>query len=681
MAGGEWTIDILKKIGCSIAVAMLLSSGSIAAAPKDIDVQLDAEQLTTSPRAQDDFYLHVNYEWMKKTPIPAEETRVEAFSVLDNRARDRLDQITVEAVQHVKAGTANVDEKNIAALYGCIQDYSGREKAGLGKLAAPLQKIEQAATPQEYVETMMDLSQQLSFQGLISGFCVDREPLSNEKYTVWLNIPDTGLGKEYFANPRNADNVGHYQEYIAKMLNLYGRDAQTAEREAADILALQQDLAQHSLGIGELYDPQKSIHPLSLAEVRHLYGSLDTEAMLRRGGILDSVDHWYVSDPDAVRRSSQLLTKERLPVFKEYAIFKLLHDYSACLPKSYREAASHYKQYKGGAAAEKSLERQEQELDQSMLGLSYGRQYADHYFTDEDQRLVTDYVHRIQVVYRAKLAKIDWLENKTRQKAILKLDEMNLHVGKPEKWQPYIDTFDLKAPSEGGTLIDNVLSLQTQMRAYELELIGKPIDNALWWGILPQVVNAYYSSSDNSINFPAGILQAPFYDKAADDSTNLGGMGMLIAHEITHSFDSSGAQYDEKGRLRNWWSWKDWQAYKKRQQAIIRYYDRYRFPDGSHEDGEQTLTENIADLGALSCITTLAGTDREALRRMYTSYARAWSAKMTPAKFRDLLTDVHSLSVVRVNAVLSSIDEFYDAFDVQPGDRMYLEPQERVKLW
>lgn len=672
-----------KRVLCGLFMLVFLFLFSMNVQAKDVSVQLDAEGLAEAPRAQDDFYLHVNYEWMKHTAIPADAGRVDGFSALDQQVSDRLQVITQNAVQKAQAGTASHDEKNIAALYACVQDKDGRQRAGLGKLAEPLQRIEEVRTVQEYAEEMARISHDLGTAGLIGSFAVDNDPYENAVRVVWLKPPDTGLRQSFFADAGNEAYFGYYQAYIRGILELYGRSSEEAEREAQEIFALQQDLAKHSLPAGQLYNAEAAVHSLSLSEVQRLYRAVDAEKMLQAGSIApeNGVKGWYISDPAAIRRVNQLLTPQKLSLFKDYAVFKLLSEHSACLDASYAGITERYNQQMIGAAESKSPERANLELCEKLLEETYGRQYVKQYFHSDDCMDVRNYAKQIIAAYRRKLQHIDWMSKSTIQKAVLKLDTMRLNIGYPAAWPDYLDTDEVLSPAEGGTLIDNVLLLEQHRCQAEAASIGKPVNRDLWQDIVPQTVNAYYSAANNSINFPAGILQAPLYDKQADPMQNLGGIGMLIAHEITHSFDNSGAQYDEKGRIRNWWTLRERQVYAKRQNAIAYYYTRYHFPDGSWENGRRTLLENTADLGAISCLTDLAGGNAEKLRRLYTSYAMTWRDKLTPAKFRTLLTDVHAISAVRVNAVLSSTDAFYKAFDVKEGDGMYVEAKERVKLW
>ena len=269
----------------------------------------------------------------------------------------------------------------------------------------------------------------------------------------------------------------------------------------------------------------------------------------------------------------------------------------------------------------------------------------------------------------------------TKEKAIRKLEHMTLKIGYPDHWPDYYENAVI-LPEGQGSLVDNMVNVYRSLRSYEKEEIKKPVDRTQW-GMTPQTVNAYYNPLNNEIVFPAAILQPPFYDPNADDASNLGGIGMVIAHEISHAFDSSGARYDENGNYNMWWTEDDLKKFQDLTLKVAAYYDGQEAVKGRFVNGRQTLNENIADLGALACVTSIAGDDTEALNSLFTQYARIWASKYTEeSMIHRLNTDVHSPAKVRVNAVLSSTEAFYKVYpDLKEGDGMYVTPEKRVKIW
>ena len=673
------------------ALAAALSAGCAGAAaaataePVSLDefvVHLNAGDVRKAPSERDDFYLHVNFNWLKTRKIPATDGFCSPIMLLRDQAADRLSALAGNCVKERAKYSDDSDEARIADLRECIADFKGRGKAGLGGLAAPLAAIEKASTLAEFSLLMARLGRDEGFSCLAGGFSVAPDPIKADRYVVYIDEPSLGLGREFLSQPRNEEYFQYYRDYLRDLLTLYGRPKETAAREAQEIFAFQQDLAMHSLPLEDLYNPAKSTHRLDLKELSALYANFDVPAMLKEAGIgpQNGVSSWYMQDPDLVRRFCELYKPERLQFFKDYAVCSMLADNAMLLTKQYADLAYEYDRKMNGAPRLKSASKRADELCQRLLALNYGRLYASRYVSEKTRQDVRSYIALIMDEYRKKLANLAWMDESTKKQALKKLDAMTIRVGYPDKWPSYVDDFKVVKVRRGGSLIDNALTLRSLKWQRLKDRIGKPVDRTEW-ELPPQTVNAFYRRSDNSINFPAGILQPPFYDPAADRETNLGGIGMVIAHEMTHSFDSNGSQYDETGALRDWWTERDKREFLERQASIVRFYSRYRLQEGVYQDGKRTISENIADLGSISCLTDIVGDDAEGLRRLYVNYAKVWAQLQRDAYVRQMLTDVHSFPYVRVDAVLSSTDGFYKACGVKPGDGMYVKPEERARLW
>lgn len=269
----------------------------------------------------------------------------------------------------------------------------------------------------------------------------------------------------------------------------------------------------------------------------------------------------------------------------------------------------------------------------------------------------------------------------TKENAKKKLDNMTIKIGCPDEWSSYFENVDIIPKKDGGNLISNILNCDKENNKRGLEKLYKPV-NKKEWSMTPQTLNAYYNPSANEIVFPAAILQAPFYDKKADYETNLGGIGLIIAHEITHAFDNNGALYDEKGNFNQWWTKEDYENFNNLSKNIIEYYDQFEVLPGNKVNGKLTLSENIADLGAMSCITELAGEDKKGLEKLFKNYANIWAMKENEKyTLLKLNTDTHAPDKIRVNAVLSSNDKFYDVYNIKETDKMYISPEKRVGVW
>ena len=390
---------------------------------------------------------------------------------------------------------------------------------------------------------------------------------------------------------------------------------------------------------------------------------------------------WVVNDPGQAKKVNSYLTEGHLPLLKDYSVFCLIKDFSPCLTPEIRDSTIAWSNAQKGIQGKKTDKKLAGELVQNTFGFEFGRLYVEKHFSEEDKKNVETLVHQILAAYEDRINGLDWMGEATKEKAIRKLEHMTLKIGYPDHWPDYYENAVI-LPEGQGSLVDNMVNVYRSLRSYEKEEIKKPVDRTQW-GMTPQTVNAYYNPLNNEIVFPAAILQPPFYDPNADDASNLGGIGMVIAHEISHAFDSSGARYDENGNYNMWWTEDDLKKFQDLTLKVAAYYDGQEAVKGRYVNGRQTLNENIADLGALACVTSIAGDDTEALNSLFTQYARIWASKYTEeSMIHRLNTDVHSPAKVRVNAVLSSTEAFYKVYpDLKEGDGMYAAPEKRVKIW
>ncbi len=672
-----------KKMTAALTLALLLSASASFAKAPDFTVQVPYTGNGTPTTPQQDYYLHMNAAWLKNAKIAPDEGSNSSFTIAGDKTNKQLIEMTKQAIRHQSAGTATMDEKNIANMYACIKDQKGRDKAGLGNLSPLLKRIENITNLQEYAETMADMSKQgLVKNSMIGGFDTINDLIDNDRYAIGLEPPST-LPREFVEDKKNDAFLTKYKSYIRDVLHLYGRSTEAASKSAEDILNLQKDLSLHSYTVAEKANPSKISNKLNLTELQKLYSHVNVTAMLDAGGIgpKAGIQNWYVLDPGLASRLNELYTPDRLSTLKEYAIFSILGGYSNYLGQDYQKLSAAFDISASGAASEPSPEKRDLQLNESLLSFSYGRQYAITYFDEARKNLVKSYVQLIMDTYRTKLQNLTWMTPETKKMALKKLDNMDINIGYPEAWQEYIDHLDIKSPKEGGVLINNVLTLFDQINTWQRNRVGMAVRKDLWDNMTPQTINAAYNPANNSINFPASILQPPFFDAKASREANLGRIGSCIAHEITHCFDNNGAQFDELGRQRNWWQPSDYAEFKKRQEKVAAYYSRYVLPDGTHVKGEQTLSEDIADLGALSCITEIIGHNPKDLRQAYENYGILWRQKFTDQYLQFYLTDIHSLHYIRTDGVLSTTDGFYEAYQIVPGDPMYVAPEDRVHLW
>jgi putative endopeptidase len=670
----------------SMSISMCLPADA-AAAKFHIDPNGDEE--TTAPRAQDDFYLSQNFDWMKASTIPESKVYIGTHEGMADLNDQRLLAITKDCVKNRSRYAKTSDQGKIADLYTQILDMDSRNKAGYGNLSSILNLAESVQDTASLTKVSAMLMHTYGIYSLIDEIGPTEDPLGIcPTYMAGDGGPCLSLEKIYFTNDAYADYINALRDHIRNLLVLYGRDEQTASSEADRIIEIEKELWTACKDKSARNDPAAYYKTYTYDQLKAMHKNIDIDVILNETGMspANGADTFIVIEPGAVEKADELYTTENLPVLKDYLIYRILNHYSESMTQAYEDESLACDRAMNGTTEDDPADKRAYQKACSMLGFSYGRLYVKQYCSEKARAGVKEYIEKIVAQYRTMLAGLDWMSDTTKQRAILKLNTMKINVGWPDVWPDgYLDNYSVKSVKEGGSLINNMIDYDIIVNRHQYSLFGTKVDKAAWPDSVyftPQTVNAFYNSSSNSINILAGIMQAPFYDVKATEGTNLGGIGFTVAHEITHGFDAGGSQYDENGILNNWWTDADYAAFSERTKAISEYYSCYEVGSYGMVDGEQTLTENIADLGAIKCVTEVIGeSNTDGLRQCYTNIADCWRTKARKNYYQMQLSDVHSPDPVRVDGILSSTNAFYMAYDVQPGDGMYVAPGDRVGIW
>lgn len=642
-----------------------------------VNVQGTAEK---EIRLEDDYYNYINQDILSEVQIPGDSSSWSYFYKLNQEAYEQLDGVLKEAVENRKEAKEGSLEQKIADLYLTAMDMEGREKAGLGDLKSYVDGIRNAADMDEYL-TQLGVIYGDTGHGSIITSQWSEDMKDSKRYALYIDGADLGLGKEILEDQSQKELVGKYEDYIKQIL-IYGGLAPEESKEAASkIVALQKELAKSALSLREQNDPVQIYNPYTMEEFKSLFPESDAGKYLEAAGLTD-IDSCIVTQEEQMKRIGQYLKEENLPLLKDYSIFILLNDFAPYLTPEIRNSWLDWNNIQNGIAENKEDEKLAGELTQDMLGFEFGKLYVEKNFSDDDKASVESMVKQIISAYKKQIMALDWMGDETKAEAVKKLDHMTLKIGYPDRWPEEHENASVLSQEKGGSFINNVFSLIKAENEANQKKFRKPVDK-MEWGLTPQTVNAYYNPTGNEIVFPAGILQAPFFDPEADINTNLGGIGMVIAHEISHAFDASGSLYDENGNYHVWWTDEDREKFEKLAEQVVSYYNEQEGFEGRMVNGEQTLNENIADLGAMSCVTSIVGEDEESLKKLFENYAVIWAAKYTPeSMIRRLNTDTHSPARVRVNAVLGTLESFYKAYpEINEQDAMYVVPEKRVKIW
>jgi putative endopeptidase len=644
--------------------------------------------LDTSVKPGHDFFAYANGAWLKTAEIAPDRPSAGAGFEVNKMNEDRLKEI----VAGLRSGAdADVEERKLRDLYDSYMDEAKIEADGLAPAKADLDRIAAVKSHADVVRLMGAPSLRLDGPfGMVIGVD-DKHP---DAYAVFvfqsgLALPD----RDYYLREDAALQKTReaYHKYLVQMLGFAG--VKDAEPRAAAILALEHDLAAASWPAADRREAEKVYNPMSLASLKKLAPEFPWEAYLEAGGIsLRSAKGdrtLIVGEKTAFPALSKAFAKTPVSVWRDYLTVRYLHAFSPFLPKAVDDAdfALYGTTLQGRTKQLERTTRGARLLDQRM-GEALGKIYVKKYFPPEAKEKVQTLVKNLLQAMREDLVRLDWMTDATRKKAQEKLEKFTMKVGYPDKWRDY-SSLEIRR----GDLIGSVKNANVFAWERHRKRLDDKVDRTEW-GMSPPTVNAYYNSSMNEIVFPAGILQPPFFDPAADDAANYGAIGAVIGHEISHGFDDQGSKYDGLGVLRMWWTEADRKKFDERTGALASQYDEYEPLPGMKVNGRLTLGENIADLAGLAIARkayhiSLGGNEAPVLdgytgdQRFYIAYAQAWRGKQRDESMRQrILSNPHSPNQYRVNGVVRNDDGWYAAFpNVKPGDPYYLPPEKRVRLW
>ncbi len=641
-------------------------SGSKAAAPK--------------VSYKEDLYEYENGAFLATKKIDPEIGIWSSPLQLSLDARDHLSEILKNLVAHRTSYAKGSDEQKIIDFYLLGLDNKGRDAAGLGSLKPYLNAIQNADDIPSYLAAVRRCDADCITSSIVS-FSVGAGGRDSSMQEVTVNGPDLGMGKEDLEDPGREELRAAYKKLAAGLLSKAGMPEADAQKAAESILALQKDLAASALSIADQYDMSKTYNVYTAAQLKELAPALDIPAMLDADG-LGGQSAYIVSQPALVKKVDSLLVPEKLELLKNFSEFVLLKDYAQYLNIDMRNCMLDYSEFERGIKQRKTDERLASDMVQGHLAFEFGRLFVKQYFSEGSKKDIESMVRQEIAVYSKRIAKVDWMSDATKAAAQKKLDTMSIKIGYPDKWPTTNAAVEIKGPDKGGVLVDAVLALGKAAMLESRAQLGKPTDRGRW-EMSPQTVNAYYNPSGNEIVFPAAILQPPFYSIKNSRAENLGGIGSVIGHELSHAFDTNGAQYDEKGNYHVWWTDEDYAKFKQKAKAIADYYDSVVVIDGLHIKGQQTVTENIADLAGVAVSTDLAGSNSADLKKYFSAYARLWAGLYSPEYSKMLLNmDPHSPGKARCNEVAKNSAALYIAYpDLKEGDPMYIAPEKRIGIW
>lgn len=673
---------IVSLLLVGAVIMQIAGCGALASPDSELgkgNLSVEQTQRTDEVRYQDDFYEYVNQDILDKVELAGTDAQWTWFGELMAVADEDMEKIIQELAKSDKTYEKGTSEQKIKDMYECVSNMENRNEVGLGPLQLHLDTIQNATTIDEYVEALAFLSGEFGFSSIVGGYYINQDMADSSKNSVYLMYADTLIGKEYLENEQMQEYVDIYYEYMTDMFEEYGMSEAEATKTVSEIDVLLRDICSCTLSTEQYYDPSVTYNVFTKEELQELYTNIDVEMMLEILRI-DSADTYIISDVGQAKKINELLVEENLELLKNFSTFVMLNDVAPYSTENYARLAEDLDNQLHGITTSSSDEDIWMELTQDMLPWDFGKIYVENHFSEDSKEDVEAMIDKIKEEYKEIIERQEWMSEETKEKAMKKLDTMQVKIGYPDEWPDSMEMMQVVPISEGGSLLLNLLNTMQVAIEDSLEELNQEVDRTAW-GMHPQTVNAYYNPGNNEIVFPAAILQPPFYDSTGDEAKNLGGIGYVIAHEISHAFDANGALYDEYGNYNVWWTEEELQKYNELSESIVSYYEEYEVA-GMKVNGALTLSENIADLGAMTCITSILEDDKESLQEAFSQLAYIWASEETVAYQMHLLsTDTHAPNKVRVNAVLSASDAFYKAYTIEETDGMYVAPENRVGIW
>jgi putative endopeptidase len=655
-----------------------------AAAPSPL-LGFDPANFDTSVRPQDDFYRFANGGWLDRTPIPGDRPSFGSFDALREQSEAALHTLLEEAAAD-RSHPRGSDLQKVADYYRSHLDSARIEALGLTPIRPELDRIAGLTDRADLPALLAHLSQirvQTPF-----GFFVGQDQRQSDRYIVSVSQSGLGLPERDYYTRDDAGIVRVRDAYISYIETLLAEagvpDAATAAR---NVMALETAIAGAHWDRVRNRDREATYNLMTAAEVDALMPSFDWAAFLRATGG-DASPGFVVRQPDFLQALDGILTATPLETWRHYYTFKLLDSYAAVLPSAFGEAAFEFRgRALAGLDEAPARWRRAVGATEGALGEVAGRLYVERHFSPDAKARMQELVDNLMEAFRLGIDALDWMGPETRLEAQAKLDRFNVKIGYPDEWRDYSELEVVDGDAFGN-------QVRAARFGYDrmIERLGQPIDRGAW-GMTPQTVNAYYSSTMNEIVFPAGILQPPFFDLDADDAVNYGAIGGVIGHEISHGFDDQGSRSDGDGNLRDWWTEADQAAFAERTGRLADQYSGYCPMEGLCVNGRVSLGENIGDLSGLTVAyrayrLSLGGEEAPVIdgftgdQRFFLGWAQIWRINYREEALRQrVMVGPHSPNMYRVNGVMVNMPEFYEAFDVQPGDALYLPPEERVKIW
>ncbi|MGN0108454.1 MAG: M13-type metalloendopeptidase [Hominilimicola sp.] len=626
---------------------------------------------------KDNFYTTINHDTFEELEIGEGKTGAGKMSEMNDVMNNKLAGLVKKAA--ASDAKSDTPEGKVKVLYNNIMDKESQDKEGISPLKPYLDKLDKAANIDDIIDFELYRYKETGSRGLF-GFEIMTDSMDSDSYMTCFATASAKLPKEAYSG--EADYLKNaYMNYVKTVFMIAGDSEEDAEKNMQTVWNIETQLSEVSLNPKDYHDVSKIYNIYSLEELDEIYKTVDMQKVFDGYGYQNK-EKINVVDVSLMEKIAELLTDENADSIKTYLRYNLIQSYSSCLGTAFSDAKQKLNEEAYGISGSEPDDIKAVSLVKEKLSMYLDMMYKEAYYSQETVDDVTKMIEDAIEVYKDKIKNIDWMGDTTKEKALKKLETMGYKVGSPTSWNDYLSDMELKSYAEGGSLFENIVEISKaeDKRMHSLE--GTKVDKSEWAG--PGfTVNAFYNPEANDITIPFGYLQEPMYSKDYSYEENLAGIGTVICHELSHAFDDGGAQFDENGNATDWWTAEDKAAFEGLCQNVVEFFDGKEGAPGIAENGQQTLGENIADLGGISCVEEIAAkTPDFDYKKMYEAYAKMWALLFTRERLEYLaMSNVHSLPAIRTNRILQSSDKFYEVYGISEGDGMWIAPEDRAKIW
>ena len=650
---------------------------------------IDRNNMDFNVKPGENFYEYAAGNWLKTHPLDKEHPMNGAFVDLEELNKKRIREMVEDYAK--KPQTKGTVAQKIASIYNLYMDSVRRNREGYTPIKPVLAKIRAAKNRKELIKLMYDLDVK-GYGTFPVGFGMTVDAMNSDRYIIGVSQGGIGLDPEYYTHPNEQQKavLAAYKSMNNDMFKMTGNDAATAKKKMEAAFSIENQIAKVSYDQVKSRDPQANYHPMTWDQFVKSYPGVDWNYLLKASGYPNNGGKVAVGQPEPVHEVEKILATAPLDALKAYMELAVISSSAGMLSDNFTDRKFEYKKVAYGVQQQQPRWKRALDFVQGIMGEAVGKLYVQKYFPESSKQRMITLVKNLQDAFAQRIEENTWMTAVTKKKALEKLQAFDIKIGYPDKWQNMDSVFVI---DDNKSLIENVKAVQEAAMKYRIaKRWGKPVDKKEWH-MTPQTVNAYYYPITNSINFPAAILQPPFFDPTVDDAANYGAIGAVIGHEMSHGFDDQGCQFDKDGNMKNWWTEEDKKNYDARTKVLVDWFNKQEVIPGLYVNGEKTLGENIGDNGGLNIafralensMKTKPLSDMDGFtpaQRFFLAWGRVWASNVAPQFVAYIVnSDVHSPSISRVNAALPMIDNWYDAFNIKEGDKLFVPQQSRAHIW